>query len=180
MNLLGSINTENFIDDLTYSTFDAADYLDDNGRDFDSWTSLYGPEEIDGDLFTSLFQFNLSDTRSYLAGLNLPITGFGAPIRPMPFAAEDIIILTNGMCSSACSNFVELMTSQGNVKTIALGGRPRLEGMAAVGGVQGGVVMSDDQIGLEASVAYRIARGYNEEVSLPLSRPSYIKLTDAA
>lgn len=32
------------------------------------------------------------------------------------------------MCSSACNNFVELMTDQGNVRTIALGGRPDNQG----------------------------------------------------
>ena len=58
------------------------------------------------------------------------------------FAEENIVVLTNGMCSSACNNFVTMMQDMGNVKTITLGGQPDNTGaMVGVGGVQGGVAL---------------------------------------
>ncbi len=54
-----------------------------------------------------------------------------------PFAPEDIVIVYDGYCASTCTIFSELMTAQGGVKTIALGGRPNEDIIQAVGGVKG-------------------------------------------
>ncbi|KAI1172056.1 hypothetical protein F4777DRAFT_563341 [Nemania sp. FL0916] len=67
------------------------------------------------------------------------IRGFGgAPINnTQPFAPEDILIVTDGMCSSTCTTFVNLMTNVGGVRALTFGGRPRSEPMQAMGGVRG-------------------------------------------
>ena len=58
-------------------------------------------------------------------------------ITTQPFAAEDIVVVYDGYCASTCTIFSELMTTQGHVKTIALGGRPNKDIIQAVGGVKG-------------------------------------------
>lgn len=45
--------------------------------------------------------------------------------------------VTDGYCASTCTIFSELMTQQGGVKTIALGGRPQSGIIQAIGGVKG-------------------------------------------
>ncbi|KAK0620102.1 hypothetical protein B0T14DRAFT_224041 [Immersiella caudata] len=67
--------------------------------------------------------------------------GFGPPSgvpQPPPFAPENIIILTDGECASACAYFVEVLTHTHGVRTVALGGRPLLKPMQAVGRTKGG------------------------------------------
>ena len=66
-------------------------------------------------------------------------TTFATP----PFAAEDILIVTDGACASTCSIVVELLTNVVGVnKTLVFGGRPspsngRPEPMQLVGGTRG-------------------------------------------
>ncbi|KAI0452953.1 hypothetical protein F5B21DRAFT_318196 [Xylaria acuta] len=68
-----------------------------------------------------------------------PIRGFGGiPINnTQPYAPEDILIVTDGFCSSTCATFVNLMTNVGGVRTLTFGGRPRSEPMQVMGGVRG-------------------------------------------
>ena len=47
------------------------------------------------------------------------------------------MLLTDGYCASTCSIFAELLTQEGGVKTIALGGRSNTNKIQAVGGVRG-------------------------------------------
>ncbi|KAF8247296.1 hypothetical protein K440DRAFT_661505 [Wilcoxina mikolae CBS 423.85] len=53
--------------------------------------------------------------------------------------AQDIVIISNGLCSSTCHFFVELMEQMG-VRSYAIGGRPGHIPMQAVGGTKSGVV----------------------------------------
>ncbi|KAL2146372.1 hypothetical protein VTI28DRAFT_4125 [Corynascus sepedonium] len=59
-----------------------------------------------------------------------------------PFQPEDIIILTDGQCGSACSMLTTLLTHGHGVRTVALGGRPLHAPMQAVGQTRGGPVQS--------------------------------------
>jgi len=54
-----------------------------------------------------------------------------------PFAAEDVVVVTDGYCASTCTIFSELMRQRAGVKYISLGGRPREGITQAVGGVKG-------------------------------------------
>ena len=57
-----------------------------------------------------------------------------------PFAPENIVLLSDGQCSSACATFYEWMKTFGAVKNIVIGGRPENKPMQFVGGTKGGVV----------------------------------------
>ncbi|MAD81411.1 MAG: hypothetical protein CL912_00475 [Deltaproteobacteria bacterium] len=59
---------------------------------------------------------------------------------PQTFAAENIVLLSDGQCSSACATFYEWMTTFGSVNNIVVGGRPENKPMQFVGGTKGGVV----------------------------------------
>ncbi|KAI1754864.1 hypothetical protein F4782DRAFT_463688 [Xylaria castorea] len=88
---------------------------------------------------TSLYaNFNYT-LLSVLNANNGPIRGFGGiPINnTQPYAPEDILIVTDGFCSSTCTTFVNLMTNVGGVRALTFGGRPRSEPMQVMGGVRG-------------------------------------------
>lgn len=57
-----------------------------------------------------------------------------------PWKPEDIVILTDGLCASACTVFTGLMVRNFGIRTIALGGRPMNKPMQAMGGVKGSQV----------------------------------------
>jgi hypothetical protein len=113
-----------------------------NNTDFASWNELFGPVAVHNGNFTNLYRMNISspvDTVLTNAGIvvtgQLNRTGF-----TQPFAAEDIVMLTDGFCASTCSIFYEFMTTQAGVQSIAVGGRPQHGPMQAVGGVKGYVL----------------------------------------
>ncbi len=55
-----------------------------------------------------------------------------------PYKPEDIVIVTDGECASACAIIVDVMVHAHGVKTVALGGRPIEAPMQAIGMVKGG------------------------------------------
>ncbi|KAL2171374.1 hypothetical protein VTG60DRAFT_3016 [Thermothelomyces hinnuleus] len=59
-----------------------------------------------------------------------------------PFRPEDIIVLTDGRCGSACAILTTLLTHAHGLRTVALGGRPLRAPMQAVGQTRGGPVQS--------------------------------------
>ncbi|KAK9420219.1 putative Peptidase S41 [Seiridium unicorne] len=87
---------------------------------------------------SSLFaNFNFT----WISGEENPIHGFGSTpseTATSPFKAEDILIVSDGICASTCTTFVNLMTNVGGVRALAFGGRPRQEPMQIMGGVRGG------------------------------------------
>ncbi|PVH98463.1 peptidase S41 family protein-like protein [Periconia macrospinosa] len=127
---------------LTSAQVSSFDYHTDmtvDGKPFSSWEEKVGPHEVNGDEYTTLARWNLSDPLiHYFGGIN--ITGYG-PLSnvtgPAKFKPESIVLLTDGYCASTCSIFSEFMTKQGGVKTIALGGRSNRNKVQAVGGVKG-------------------------------------------
>ena len=120
------------------------------GKDFASWSEFYGPETSNGDNFSGSQQYNLSDADfNYAAFGDYPF-GYDpdAPITNTspPWAPQDIVILTDGLCSSACAVFVEFMTYHAGVKTIVVGGQPKPGPMQAVGGTRGAASYSSDDL----------------------------------
>ncbi|TVY83851.1 Peptidase S41 family protein [Lachnellula suecica] len=59
------------------------------------------------------------------------------PENPQPFLPQNVVLLTDGICASACSIFAEFLTRQAGTKTIVVGGRPQKGPMQAIGGVKG-------------------------------------------
>ncbi|KAI4676907.1 uncharacterized protein J4E84_009207 [Alternaria hordeiaustralica] len=116
------------------------------GKTFSSWDEFYGPEISDGDKFSGSQQYNLSDENfDYSAFGDYP---YGYEPRDHltnstpPWAPEHIVILTDGLCASACALFVELMAYEAGVRTIVVGGQPEPGPMQAVSGTRGAAAYS--------------------------------------
>ncbi|ETR98262.1 hypothetical protein M419DRAFT_46701, partial [Trichoderma reesei RUT C-30] len=62
-----------------------------------------------------------------------------------PFAPENIVILTDGQCSSTCTIFVNHMIPYG-VRVVTTGGRPQAGPMQSIGGVKGSQVLAFNTI----------------------------------
>ena len=112
----------------------------------DQITSVGSAQDLLGDnivqlntLLSSLFALYNYTLISELQ-VTQPIRGYG-PIQlastSPPFAPEDILIITDGTCTSTCTTFVNLMTNAGNVRSIAFGGRAQNGPMQVMGGVRG-------------------------------------------
>ncbi|ETS73430.1 hypothetical protein PFICI_15035 [Pestalotiopsis fici W106-1] len=111
------------------------------GKNFSSWAEYYGPLSENGDLFSLVEQYDLANMNFDNAAFDgfyspLYIPG-GEPDGPGYWKAEDVVILTDGLCSSTCSLFVEMMTHQAKARTIVVGGRPQTGPMQSVGGSRG-------------------------------------------
>jgi len=131
---------EDLVGNVVSSVFNYRTDLDVNSENFESWPDKFGPGlEQKGDNFTNLFRWNLSDTLTPLNSGGIYIHGYGplSNYTQAPFAAEDIVVVTDGYCASTCTIFSELMRQRAGVKYISLGGRPRDGITQAVGGVKG-------------------------------------------
>lgn len=122
--------------DIVSSVFNYRTDVDINYENFPSWPAKYGPNVYNGDNFTNIIRWNLSDVLT-------PYNSGGIYVHPTipgaapPFAPEDIIVLSNGYCASTCTIFSELMRQQAGVKYVFVGGRPNTDLTQAVGGVKG-------------------------------------------
>lgn len=127
------------LNDFVESPFDYRSDMTQQGVPFDSWAQKFGPHVFNGDNFTSVIRWNLSDPYSF-AGSGIIVNGYQGRSAHPPrqyFEAENIIMVSDGYCASTCAIFSELMTQQGGVRTVAMGGRPHAGPMQAVGGVKG-------------------------------------------
>ncbi|KAH8694281.1 hypothetical protein BGW36DRAFT_430295 [Talaromyces proteolyticus] len=127
---------------------------------FGNWNDFFGPYDADGIPSTSLvaeFNFGVEANPS-----TNPINtdGLGGDLNSMtpPFAPEDIIVLTDGRCSSTCTIFTDHMISKG-VKTVAMGGRPSSNPMQAIGGIKGSQVEVLSNIDTGSQLAVSLLNG---------------------
>ncbi|KAF2968187.1 hypothetical protein GQX73_g5364 [Xylaria multiplex] len=99
---------------------------------------LEGETQFGGNVTAISANFNITLLSTENAD-NGPVRGFGGARinNTQPYAPEDIIIVTDGVCASTCAIFVNLMTQVGGVRTLTFGGRPRSEPMQVIGGVRG-------------------------------------------
>lgn len=122
------------------SYFDYHQDMTVDGEPFTSWAEKFGPNEVNGDKYTSLARWNLSDVYTSLSSGGINITGYGPLANvsgPPRFKPENIVIVTDGYCASTCTIFSEFLTKQAGVKTIAMGGRSNRNAIQAIGGVKG-------------------------------------------
>lgn len=127
-------------DGVISSLFNYQSDVSANGTNFVNWADKYGPlVNQKGDNFTDLFRWNLSDVLTPLNSGGIYVHGYGplSNYTQQPFAAEDIVVVTDGYCASTCTIFSELMRQRAGVKYISLGGRPREGITQAIGGVKG-------------------------------------------
>ncbi|KAL9095721.1 MAG: hypothetical protein Q9165_002153 [Trypethelium subeluteriae] len=130
------------------------------GQNFSSWAEFSNGYTAIGDHFSTTQQYNLSsrDFDIEASGGLIPY-GYGDnPVTgPQQYAANDIMILSDGICSSACALFMELMISNGvdksgSVRTVAVGGRPSPGPMQAPAGTRGAAMYSTDI--LDSQISY--------------------------
>ncbi|KAF2647525.1 peptidase S41 family protein-like protein [Lophiostoma macrostomum CBS 122681] len=176
--LLGSTisQVDDFSDEaeglLFTSPFDFRSYLDSKLKDFTSWDGMMPPDTFNGDNFTSLLRYNLSDpliTSSNVWGVGITLTGYGPgghnSTATDPFNASDIILLSDGICASTCSLFTELMVQQSGVKTLAIGGRPSTGPMQPVGGTKGSLVVDSVYLNQLSSYMIQLLANTNSEAN---------------
>jgi hypothetical protein len=152
-----SIYTDNplalFLEELrpSFGTFgfDSTQQLTEDNSTFSSWSDFYGPVQVpsvEGD-FTNLARANLSDPLQ-TSPVDLSRSN---PRDSQVFSAENIVIVQDGACASACALLVEFLKTNapgGPVRQIALGGRPQTGPMQGVGGVKGGQLGAFEGIAL--------------------------------
>jgi len=127
-------------DNIASSVFNYRSDVNAEGKNFESWADKFGPGlQQKGDNFTNHQRWNLSDVLIPLNSGGIYVHGYGplADYKEQPFAAEDVVVVTDGYCASTCTIFSELMRQRAGVKYISLGGRPREGITQAVGGVKG-------------------------------------------
>ncbi|MCJ1394864.1 hypothetical protein MMC18_007744 [Xylographa bjoerkii] len=134
-------SNQTYSDYLVTNPWAAPVYLDAaTGENFTSWPEYFGPTQDRLDSFTTIQRNNLSNILFDEQNAFEVIFGYGnrtvtntAP----PFAAENIILLTDGLCSSTCTLFAEMMHYEAGVRTVVVGGRPSFGPMQALAGTRG-------------------------------------------
>ncbi|KAI3323720.1 hypothetical protein HD806DRAFT_72048 [Xylariaceae sp. AK1471] len=117
----------------------------ETGSNFTSWDEFFGPIPAGDDVVTRTQRFNLSSeifidnaAEGGIFDLNPTSSATSTP----PWAPEDIIILTDGVCGSSCALFVEMMHHEAGVRVVTVGGRPVPGPMQGVGNTRGARSMS--------------------------------------
>ncbi|KAJ5511769.1 Interphotoreceptor retinol-binding [Penicillium expansum] len=124
----------------------------ESGDNFTSWQEYFGPASTyHSDNFTKVEQFNLTSDIFDLEALGTVVDGWQTP--QAAFAAEDIIILSDGLCSSACALFMEMMHHDAGVRTVVAGGRPSHGPMQSPAGTRGASGYSNDQLDNDIALA---------------------------
>ncbi|KAK6393092.1 hypothetical protein LTR65_002783 [Meristemomyces frigidus] len=113
------------------------------GEYFPSWNGLFGPHLEGLEYVTSPERLNTSDSHfdfSILGAENPPDVLLTPYSGDAPFAAENshgTLPLSDGLCSSACSLFMEVMHHDGGVRNVVIGGRPSKGPMQTPSGSRG-------------------------------------------
>ncbi|KAI9709404.1 MAG: hypothetical protein M1812_007681 [Candelaria pacifica] len=124
------------------------------GQNFSSWGELFGPHTYNGDSFTTVQRENISSSIFDEFALGIEIFGAVEPAdQPQYYSPEDIVILTDGLCASACAVFVEMMHHEAGVRTVVAGGMPRSGPMQIASGSRGAQIYDTDSIDRDIEVA---------------------------
>ncbi|QDS71990.1 hypothetical protein FKW77_001622 [Venturia effusa] len=123
----------------------------DTGALFQSWEEFNGPRHYHDDDFSLTERYNLSDPVFNSAAFNFPYPiGYDPKNKTSqtpPWQPKDLVILTDGLCSSACVLFLEMMTHQAGVRTVVMGGRPNGPApMQAASGNRGAILYDADSL----------------------------------
>ncbi|KAJ8112158.1 hypothetical protein OPT61_g5418 [Boeremia exigua] len=158
-----SLNESNETDQFTKYDSAANEWVLTNrinavtGKNFSSSSEYQGPIKAEGDEFSLVQQYDLAnptfDTAAFdewIPVMYLPDQG-GLTFPEQAFRPDQIVLLTDGLCGSTCSLFVELMTQAG-VKTVVVGGRPAKGPMQAASGTRG--ARSYDTYTLDSDMSY--------------------------
>jgi hypothetical protein len=127
----------------------------DQKSTFRDWLELFGPYKAGGIPSSAVVaEFNFADEANPISNpINTDGLGGDLDATSPPFAPENIIVLTDGRCSSTCTIFTDHMVSKG-AYTVALGGRPRPDPMQAIGGIKGSQVHKLSEIAAISAMAF--------------------------
>jgi hypothetical protein len=104
-----------------------------DGTNWRRYSDFFGPFDINDGKFTAAAKFQTSRAAiSDQLGFRQPSYSY-----EQPWAAEDIILLSNGLCHSTCAIFANLMKLNGGVKSVVVGGLPTDGPMQTVSGTRG-------------------------------------------
>ena len=146
------------------------------GQNFTSWAEFFGPHEYNSDLFTTLQRETISSSTFDYSALDIDIYRVMYPASlPQQFDPEDIIIVTNSLCSSVCADFVEMMHHEAAVRTVVAGGSPKPGPMQTASGSRGAQLYTADLIDNDISAAEYLNTSTNKllpDRSVTLSSPS--------
>ncbi|KAL0934506.1 peptidase s41 family protein [Colletotrichum truncatum] len=162
-NILGSATTHKYREQAAGSEEDQEDSLSlvsdewtivtrlnaETRRNFSSWEEYQGPRQQLEDDMSLVEQYDLKNPTFHVAAfdgwlLNRYLDDNDAE-RHVPWTPENIVILTDGTCSSACALFLELATQAG-ARTVVVGGAPKPGPMQAAAGTRGARVYSGDEL----------------------------------
>jgi hypothetical protein len=138
-NATGSTITKTLLGTVSpsfWNTWTDNGLLNTDGNPFKDWQDFFGPMEYDGDSYTAFARGNLNLSGIFGGGLNITYEDNRNRTYEQPWADEDLVILSNGLCASTCSIFTEAMYSAG-ITTFTFGGRPAKGPMETNGGVEG-------------------------------------------
>ncbi|KAA8914637.1 hypothetical protein FN846DRAFT_885815 [Sphaerosporella brunnea] len=113
-----------------------------DGSDWKSFREMLGPIHRDDGYFT---QISISNEQADNAAAQGAI--YSDYSLTQPFKTENVVVVSPGTCGSTCAVFGESMQALG-VKTIAVGGRPRVGPMQGVGGIKGSQVLKFDDVAM--------------------------------
>lgn len=138
-----------------------------NNDNFTSWEEYFGPNEHNGDNFTTVARWDLNNFFS--DDLTLDVTGYASrknKLRtPQPFEGKNIVMLMDGVCGSTCAVFAEFAKIQGGVETIVIGGKPKTGPMQGVAGSKGSEVLTFDAVRRQALIPYENLPQYQERLN---------------
>ncbi|KAI9708473.1 MAG: hypothetical protein M1820_003934 [Bogoriella megaspora] len=152
-NILGSATTGYF--EQTQQEMDSAnEWIVTNrlnaetNRNFTSWEEYFGPRTFQADNFSLPERYNTSSKTFAAWAFDgwIPYAYTTTPTTRQPWNARDIVLLTDGLCASSCSLFLEMMVHDAGARTIVVGGRPDPGPMQAASGTRGALLYTADDL----------------------------------
>ncbi|KAJ9602375.1 hypothetical protein H2200_013230 [Cladophialophora chaetospira] len=113
-------------------------------KNFEDVGHFYGPHRVGPGLFTSFFQENYTNNEYSRINREMINITQADPGAERPFNPENMVILTDGYCGSACTILVEYLKNEFRVMSIVVGGRPQTGPMQTIGGVRGSRLFNSD------------------------------------
>lgn len=156
-----------------------ADRLDaDTEQEYISWDDYFlSTNTYWGDSFTKVERYNLTDTGFMEAAAGINITSMAGSHNDQFYSAEDMIVLSDGLCSSACALFMELMHHEAQVRTVVVGGRPNYTPMQAPSGTRGATVYDISRMDIDIKGARAVDKSIT---SLPADRTHAFLISQAS
>ncbi|KAF3008559.1 hypothetical protein E8E13_007077 [Curvularia kusanoi] len=119
------------------------------GRNFASWAEYASPVTDRDDKFSQKQLYNLTDETfdfDMFGWVYQPWVDRSSEKGDASWTPDEIVLLTDGLCSSACAIFVELMTEIAGVRTITVGGRSQNGPMQTASGNRGAAVYTTSEL----------------------------------